>query len=363
MHSATAPTAPSLAVLLREALDSGASDLHLSAGCPPLLRIDGSLRATAHAPLSPAECLRLGAEVLPAGAAPESVCDLDLALPLPDGSRFRVALFRQRDSLAAAFRAIASAPPSLADLGLPPACRSIESLHDGLVLVTGATGSGKSTTLAALVGAIREKRGGHVLTIEDPIEYLHPPGLGLINQREIGRDTPSFAAALRHALRQDPDVVLVGELRDGETMRAALALAETGHLVLSTLHSTSAAEAADRIIDAFPADEQAQVRLQVATVLRMVLAQRLLPRRIGRGRAAACELLVATPAVRNLIREGKTHQIISLMQSGRRTHGMQTMDDAVAVLVHAGVVAPSAVPVGGEGDPARPRIGADGTRG
>lgn len=326
--------------LLHEAADRGASDLHLSTGYPPLLRIDGVLQRTVHPELSPSQCARLCSEALSLPERGDADCcrDRDLALTLSDGTRFRGTLFRQRDSLAAAFRAIPTAPPSLATLGLPATFRSIVAARDGLVLVTGSTGSGKSTTLAAMIAAIRECRGGHVLTIEDPIEFVHPAGPGLINQREIGRDAPSFATALRQALRQDPDVVLVGELRDGETMRAALTLAETGHLVLSTLHSTSAVDAADRIVDAFPAGEQVQTRQQVAAVLRAVVAQRLVARRDGAGRVAACEVLIATPAVRNLIREGKTHQIASLLQAGRNAHGMQTMADSLAELVRAGII-------------------------
>jgi twitching motility protein PilT len=331
---------PPLEELLREAADRGASDLHLSAGCPPLLRVDGVLQPTTHPELSPDQCVHLCGEALPPCERGEAAAcrDRDLALTLTDGTRFRGTLFRQRDSLAATFRAIPTEPPSLATLGLPATCRSIVAARDGLVLVTGSTGSGKSTTLAAMIAEIRARRGGHVLTIEDPIEFVHPPGPGLITQREVGRDTPSFAAALRQALRQDPDVVLVGELRDGETMRAALTLAETGHLVLSTLHSTSALEAADRIVDAFPADEQAQTRKQIASVLHAVVAQKLVPRRDGAGRVAACEILIATPAVRNLIREGKAHQIASLLQAGRSAHGMQTMADGLAELVQAGVI-------------------------
>lgn len=328
-----------LASLLHEAARRRASDLHLSAGCPPLLRIDGSLTPLAHPSLDADDCTRLCAPLL--ACTGDTATDRDLTLTLADGARHRVTLFRQRGTLAAAIRLVPATPPSFDDLGLPPACRTLLAHRDGLVLVTGATGSGKSTTLAGLVTGIRDARGAHVLTIEDPIEFLHPPGAGLVNQREVGPDTPGFAAALRQALRQDPDVVLVGELRDGETMRAALTLAETGHLVLSTLHSTSAPEAPDRIIDSFPAAEQAQVRAQVASVLRAVIAQRLLPRRSAAGRVLACELLVATAAVRNLIREGKTHQIPSLLQAGRRSHGMQAMADALAELARTGAIDPA----------------------
>lgn len=341
MYTSGLPDAPNLATLLREAVAARASDLHLSACCPPLLRMDGNLCSLPYAILSADRCESLCSEALGDALPDRLSTDIDRALALPGIGRFRASLFRQSGTVAGAFRVVPEDPPRLDELGLPAACASLVSLQSGLVLVTGATGSGKSTTLAALVAAIRATRAVHVLTIEDPIEFVHPRAPGLINQREIGRDAPSFVDALRHVLRQDPDVVLIGEMRDRETMRAALTLAETGHLVLSTLHSNSGVEAADRLIDAFPADEQGQVRHQVAAVLVAVIAQRLVPRRGGGGRVIACEFLVATPAIRNLIREAKTHQISSLVHSGQRTHGMQTMAAALAELVRRGTIADS----------------------
>ena len=327
--------------LLEAASAVEASDLHLAAACAPLVRIDGRLRTLALPTLSAQACEDLCHQALALGRLRRPTSDCDFAFGLDDGTRIRASVFRKADTLAAALRLVPSSPPHLEMLGLPAACRSLAGLEGGLVLITGATGSGKSTTLAALIGEIRERRNAHIVTIEDPIEFVHPPLPPLMSQREVGRDVPDFATALRHVLRQDPDVVLVGELRDRETMRAGLTLAETGHLVLSTLHSTSAIDAADRLVDAFGADEQGRGRQQVATVLQAVVAQRLLPRRDGTGRVAACEVLVATPAVRNLIREGKGHQIRAHVQAAGRELGMQTMEAAVDNLIRAGTVAAS----------------------
>lgn len=332
------PPLASLAGLLRAAATVGASDLHLCAGVPPLVRVDGTLTPLDPFPLDAAQCEALCCEALDSYANASVDFDVDLALDVPDVGRCRVNLFRQSGTLAGAFRLVPSNPPRLSELGLPAGVERILRFQSGLVLVTGATGSGKSTTLAALIREILTRQAVHVLTIEDPIEFVHEHGRGVVRQREIGRDAPGFAPALRHVLRQDPDVILIGEMRDIETMRAALTLAETGHLVLSTLHSHSALDAADRLIDAFPADEQGPVRRQVAQVLCAVVAQRLLPRR-GGGRAVACELMFLTPAIRALIRDAKSHQIHSHVQSGRHEHGMQTMADAIEQLSAAGIIA------------------------
>lgn len=342
------PDAPDLATLLRAAAEMRASDLHLSAGAPPIVRREGRLRPLPYADLAAAGCERLCLQALDHRPTFGLEFDLDLALDLPGVGRCRVSLFRQHGTVAGAFRLIPCGAPRLAELGLPASAARIVTFTSGLVLVTGATGSGKSTTLAALIAEILTLHPVHVVTIEDPVEFVHARACGLVRQREIGCDAPGFAHALRHVLRQDPDVILIGEMRDLETMRAALTLAETGHLVLSTLHCNSALDAAERMIDAFPADDQVPVRRQVANVLRAVLAQRLVARR-GGGRVVACELVFVTPAIRTLIREAKSHQILSHVQSGRREHGMQTMADALALLERQGVIAP------GTGEPSARR--------
>jgi twitching motility protein PilT len=265
----------------------------------------------------------------------ENTLELDFSHPAPGMGRFRVNVFHQRGSLGVVMRAIPDQVPSLEELNMPSTVRQFATLTRGLVLVTGATGSGKSTTLASLVDLINETRAVHIMTIEDPIEFLHRHKRAIVNQREIGADTTSFSIALRHALRQDPDVILVGELRDLETMATALTAAETGHLVFATLHTQTAAQSVERMIDVFPPHQQQQVRTQLAGSLQGVVTQQLLPMIGGEGRVAAVEVLIATSAVRNLIREGKQFQIPTLMQSGGK-HGMQTMDQALAGLVKAG---------------------------
>ena len=327
---------------LFDALSMGASDLHVTAGMPPVARVDGEIRALPGPPLAPgaARCLIYG--VLPDDARRrlEEDRELDLAYSPAPEARFRLNVFFQRDAVAAAFRAVPNEVRSLRDLGLPGAVEEMARRPRGLVLLTGPTGSGKSTTLAAMIDAINETRRAHIVSVEDPIEFVHRHKRSIVSQREVGRDTKSFARALRSALRQDPDVVLVGEMRDLETISLALTAAETGHLVLASLHTRDAPQAVDRVVDVFPPHGQPQVRAQLAGALQGVVSQALLPRLDkGGGRVLACEVLVPTPGVRNLIREGKTHQIHSAMQAGAR-FGMRTMDAALADLARRGLVAP-----------------------
>lgn len=325
---------------LIEVLDRlGGSDLHIVAGGPPVMRIDGELRPLEAPALSSDDVLKLlarlgGRTVL---ARFESEKEFDFAAELPGGKRLRVNAFLTLRGPAAALRRIPDSLPSAAALGMPPSLLRLADLPRGLVLVTGATGSGKSTTLAALIDRINDSRACHVLTIEDPVEFVHASRRSLISHRELGTHTGSFAGALRSALREDPDVILVGEMRDRETIHLALTAAETGHLVFGTLHAATAARTVDRIIDVFPAGDKEQVRAMLAGSLQGVVSQLLLPRR-GGGRVAAFEILVATPAVRNLIRENKIPQISSLIQIGSR-FGMCTMKDSVTALVQGGAVA------------------------
>jgi twitching motility protein PilT len=317
----------------------GGSDLHLSAGSPPRVRVDGKLRSVSALPLTPERTAVLCLEGLTVEQRSifESTWEFDAALAFASIGRFRCNLFRQKGSVAGVYRAIPDRVPSIAELGLPAALGALADRPRGLVLVTGPTGSGKSTTLAALVDRINTTRAVHVLTIEDPIEFLHGPRLAIVNQRELHTDTRSLPAALRAALREDPDVVLVGELRDCATMAAALELAETGHLTLATLHTNSAVQTISRLVDAFPAAQQSQVRTQLSLVLEGVASQVLVPK-IGGGRVAAFEVLVATAAVRTLIRDDKIHQIYGAMQAGQSAHGMQTMNQALAQLANGRVV-------------------------
>src|SRR6059036_1684024 len=267
----------------------------------------------------------------------EQELELDMSYSLPGRARFRVNVFMQRDAVGAVFRVIPFDIKNIVDLGLPPVAADLARFPRGFVIVTGPTGSGKSTTLAAMVDVVNVERDVHIMTVEDPIEYLHRHKRALVNQREVGSDTHSFASALKHVLRQDPDVILVGEMRDLETISTAITAAETGHLVFATLHTQDAPQTIDRIIDVFPPHQQQQVRVQLATTLQGVVTQQLVQTGDGHGRAVAAEVLVCTPAVRNLIREGKTHQIYSIMQAGGR-FGMQTMDQSLANLVKAGKV-------------------------
>ncbi|MBX6364115.1 MAG: type IV pilus twitching motility protein PilT [Gemmatimonadetes bacterium] len=326
---------------LRLMVQQKGSDLHLTCGSPPILRLHGELTRIKFRELSPQDMQALFYEIMtPEQRAEfEAKHDLDFAYEIPDVARFRVNLFRQRKGIGAVLRTIPSKVLSADELGLPEAVRNFCELNKGLVLVTGPTGSGKSTTLAAMVDLINETRADHVLTIEDPIEFVHQNKRGLVNQREIGNHTASFSAALRAALREDPDVILVGEMRDLETISLGITAAETGHLVFGTLHTNSAAKTVDRIINAFPADEQEQIRAMLAETLRGVVSQQLLRRADGHGRVAALEILVGTPAIANLIREGKTFQIPNMMQTGRKD-GMQLMDQAILDLLMKNVITP-----------------------
>lgn len=331
---------PGLERLLREMVGRGASDLHLTVGERPTLRIDGALREVEDVAVLVSTDTKGLAEAL---LTPdqrgrfEEEHDLDFAFDVPDLARFRGNCFLQRGRIALALRHIPHRVESLDELGLPPVMNRLAARPRGLVLVTGPTGSGKSTTLAAMVDLINRRLRGHIITIEDPIEFLHPHRRCIVNQREVGVDTRSFATGLKYALRQDPDVILIGEMRDTETIRAALAIAETGHLVLATLHTNSAADSVNRIVDAFPAHGQHQVRTQMASVLEGVVTQILLPRAHGSGRVVATEVLVCTDAIRAVIRDEKVHQIRSLMEAGRK-HGMQTMNDSLARLYLNGEV-------------------------
>jgi twitching motility protein PilT len=316
-------------------LDRGASDLHLTTGARPTIRVSGSLVPLDDFDVLTAPVLQrvLYAIITQAQRLKfEEELELDFAYSLPGRARFRVNLYKQRDALGAAFRVIPFEIKSLESLGVPPTVSNFAGLPRGFVLVTGPTGSGKSTTLASLVDLANRTRHDHIMTVEDPIEFLHRHKSCLVNQREVGEDTHSFASALKHVLRQDPDIILVGEMRDLETISVALTAAETGHLVFATLHTQDAAQTIDRVIDVFPPHQQQQVRQQLAMSLQGVVCQTLCKTADGHGRVVATEVLVVTPAVRNLIREGKTHQIYSVMQAGAQ-HGMHTLDQHLAELV------------------------------
>ena len=326
--------------VLTKLVEAGGSDLHLTAGAPPAIRVRGELvRLEEYGELTPVELQKMIYGILTQRQreAFETELELDLSYTVPGRSRFRVNVFRQRDALGAVMRVIPFEIKALEDLGVPASVASFAQLPRGFVLVTGPTGSGKSTTLASVIDLINRNRAGHIMTVEDPIEFLHPHKSCIVNQRERGTDTYSFAAALKHALRQDPDVILVGEMRDLETIQVALTAAETGHLVLGTLHTQDAPQSVDRIIDVFPPSQQEQIRVMLAGTLQGVVCQQLLPTADGKGRAVACEVMVATSAIRNLIREGKTHQMYSAIQAGKQ-YGMVTMDQSLADLVRAGRV-------------------------
>jgi twitching motility protein PilT len=321
--------------LLERVLEENGSDLHLAAGAPPTIRVRGALNRLEDYPiLQPVEIRKLLYSILTQRQREklEGELELDVAYSLPGRARFRVNVYFQRDAIGAALRLIPVEIRSMGELGLPPKVADFARLARGFVLVTGPTGHGKSTTLAAMIDIVNRERPDHIMTVEDPIEYLHRHKTAIINQREVGTDTRSFANALKHVLRQDPDVILVGEMRDLETIQTALTAAETGHLVFATLHTQDAPQSIDRIIDVFPPHQQQQVRIQLAASIQGIVSQQLLPTVDGRGRAAACEILVATPAIRNLIREGKTHMIYSALQAGGK-YGMQTMDQSLAELV------------------------------
>ena len=322
--------------------DTGASDLHLSSGCQPMLRLNGRLERIKYKVLENEELKTLLYEIAPQRllAVFEETGDLDFAYAAPGLGRLRCNYFRQERGVAAAFRAIPETVPTLSDLGLPDILGELAMRPKGLVLVTGPTGSGKSTTLAAMIRHAVESRRDHIITVEDPIEFLHASAGCLINQREVGRDTRSFAAALRGALREDPDIILVGEMRDLETIELALEAAETGHLVLSTLHTVSAAKTIDRVIDVFPGDRQAQIRSALSESLTAVISQTLLRRADAPGRVMAMELLLANTAVRNLIRENKIFQINSVLETAK-AQGMRTLDDSLLELLAAGRIEPA----------------------
>src|SRR4051794_18204852 len=329
-----------IAQLLLDVVDRRASDLHLTAGAAPTIRVRGRLTPLEDYPvLSTTDTREIVYAILSNDQRQrlENDWQLDFAYSVPGHARFRVNAYMQRAAIGAAFRLIPAEIVSIDDLGLPAAAHELTKKPRGFVLVTGPTGSGKSTSLAAMIDAINETREEHIMTIEDPIEFLHGHKRCIVNQRELGSDAKSFGAALKGALRQDPDVILVGEMRDLETIHTALTAAETGHLVFATLHTQDAPQTIDRMIDVFPAEQQGQVRTQLAVALQGVIPQQLLPTADGSSRVAACEVLVPTPAVRNLIREGKTHQIYSTMQTGSQS-GMQTMDAALATLVREGQI-------------------------
>jgi len=324
--------------LLRMTVESGASDLHLSVGLPPMVRKDGKLVPLPFEKADERSTQRIIFDILNETQITkfERTHELDFSHGVKGVGRFRFNVYRQRSSVGGAMRVIPNVVPSMEQLKLPAVCRSFTQKHSGLVLVTGPTGSGKSTTIASLIDIINSEREAHILTIEDPIEYLHSHKKSMVNQRELGTDTDSFGNALRAALREDPDVILVGEMRDLETIAAAITLAETGHLVFATLHTRSAPATIDRIIDVFPSHQQEQIRIQLSTSVEAVIAQQLLPK-IGGGRVAAIEIMVATSALRNLIREGKSYQIYSVIETGHQ-YGMQAMDRVLADLHKNGTV-------------------------
>jgi len=340
MSDPPAPYAVSLPQMLRTMVDYGATDLHLTLDCPPQVRIDGHLvplklprldatqvRWLCYSIMTDSQKLRL-----------EEDLEVDFSFGLEGVARFRANIYNQRGATAGAFRTIPELIRSFDQLGLPPIVQTLCDRPRGLVLVTGVTGSGKSTTLAAMIDRINETEALHILTVEDPVEYVHHHKRSMVNQREIHADTRSFKKALRSALRQDPDVVLVGELRDLETIECALTIAETGHLTFATLHTNSCVQTVNRLIDVFPAHQQAQIRAQLSLVLEGVLCQILIPKASGQGRALALEVMIPNPAIRNLIREDKIHQVYSNMQTGQLKNGMQTLNQSLSELVQKGEV-------------------------
>ncbi|MBL8048544.1 MAG: type IV pilus twitching motility protein PilT [Chthonomonas sp.] len=326
--------------LLNIVVDRNNSDLHICAGSEPIIREDGTLKRLNYEVFSAVQTQRMMYEIISDENIQrfETTCELDFSYSLPRGrARFRVNLYRDRGAVAAAFRLIQSKIPTVRDLHLPPILETITDKPRGLVLVTGPTGSGKSTSLAAMINYININRPVHIITIEDPIEYLHQHKMGLVNQRELGADTKSFNNALRACLREDPDVLLVGEMRDVETIALAITAAETGHLVFATLHTNNAAESIDRIVDVFPPSQQEQIRVQLANNIVAIVAQQLCPRATGPGRIPANEVMIASPAIKNLIREGKTHQIPSSIQTSASL-GMFTMDQCLRDLYLKGII-------------------------
>jgi twitching motility protein PilT len=325
--------------LLREVVQRGASDLHITVGAPPIFRVDGELRPGRYERFTQLHTQRLLYDIMTDEQIQkfEATYELDFSYSLGRMARFRVNVYRDRGTVAAAFRLIPAKIPTIRELGLPPVLEELTRRPRGLILVTGPTGSGKSTTQAAMINQINTERSHHIITIEDPIEYLHSHRNSIINQRELNQDTKSFAAALRSALREDPDVILVGEMRDNDTISTAITCAETGHLVIATLHTNNAAQTVDRVVDVFPPGQQQQIRVQLSNNLEAVLCQQLLPRADGPGRVCAMEVMIATPAIRNLIREAKAHQITSMIQTSANI-GMQTMDMALRDLFQRGLI-------------------------
>ena len=327
----------SIETLLSIAKEAGASDLHITVGVPPKMRVNGTLVTMEFDKVLPKDSEQVAHEIMSEKQwnAFDERGEYDMSFSIPSLGRYRVNAFKQRSSVARALRLVGTSVPPAEKLGVPESVIDLYQRKRGLVLVTGPTGSGKSTTLASIIDKINNNREAHVITLEDPIEYLHQHKKSMVNQREIGLDTQSYANALRAALREDPDVILVGEMRDYETISVAITAAETGHLVLSTLHTIGAASTVDRVIDVFPPHQQQQIRVQFANVLEAVISQQLIPTADGLGRAAAFEVMHANHAVRNLIREGKSHQLVSVMQTNRKL-GMITMDEAILQLYQSG---------------------------
>lgn len=330
---------PTIEEMLRIAKEAGASDVHITVGVPPKMRVNGHLITMDFPRMMPPDTQALLTEIMNEKqlAMFEEKGEHDMSFSIPNLGRYRVNAYKQRGSVAIALRLVGTKVPAPEELGVPSSVIDLYQRKRGLVLVTGPTGSGKSTTLAAIIDKINNNRECHVITLEDPIEYLHQHKISMVNQREIGLDSQSYAHALRAALREDPDVILVGEMRDFETISVAITAAETGHLVLSTLHTIGAASTVDRVIDVFPPHQQQQIRVQLANVLEAVISQQLIPKADGRGRVAAFEVLHANHAVRNLIREGKSHQLMSVMQTNRKA-GMIAMDEAIQQLYYNGSI-------------------------
>ncbi|WP_297989407.1 type IV pilus twitching motility protein PilT [Anoxybacillus sp.] len=330
--------------MLRAAFELKASDIHVTVGIPPIFRINGDLKRYGQETLSPADTEQMAKAIVPEKLWPyvEENGEVDLSYSLPGVSRFRVNVFKQRGCISLAIRIVPTKIPTLDELQLPDVLKKMVTKPQGLILVTGPTGSGKSTTLAAMIDYMNKTMRKHIITLEDPIEYVHKHGSCIIDQREVGTDTNSFANGLRAALRQDPDVILVGEMRDLETIQTAVTAAETGHLVFGTLHTSSAPATIDRIIDVFPPEQQGQIRIQLATVLVSIISQRLFPRAQNNGRIAATEILINNAAVANLIRNGKIHQIPSIMQTSRAL-GMHTLETSMKELVQQGLIAKEVV--------------------
>ena len=321
---------PTIEEIMKVASDAGASDVHITVGIPPKMRVNGSLITMDFPRMMPKDTMEIAHSIMNdmQRARFEEMGEYDMSFSIRELGRYRVNVFMQRGSAALALRLVETQVPSPEVLGVPESVVNLYERKRGLILVTGPTGSGKSTTLAAIIDKVNNCRDAHVITLEDPIEYLHNHKMSMVNQREMGLDSQSYANALRAALREDPDVILVGEMRDFETISVAITAAETGHLVLSTLHTIGAASTVDRVIDVFPPHQQQQIRVQFANVLEAIISQQLIPTADGKGRVAAFEVLHATHAVRNLIREGKTHQLVSIMQTNRKA-GMMTMDEAI----------------------------------